>query len=124
MARTGHITILAALFASLLTGCEFVRTPDSCAVDFEAMVASVEDLVASGQDCRQDSDCIVMDTSNGCYGACPVAVNKLELSRLEKELRDADLTYCREYTEQCGYLAASCPALSIGCIQGQCRMLE
>lgn len=115
---------LAFLFVGLLMGCELVRTPEECEEDLQAMQAVVAEAVAAGLSCQSDSDCVMMDVSNACYGACPVAVSILSYEQIGREIRDAEQLYCRQYGEECGYAQPLCPELKTACVQGSCRMVD
>lgn len=111
-------------FVSMLLGCELVRTPEECDADLEAMQQAVTDAVASGLSCQLDSDCIVMDVSNGCFGACPVSVGRDHYSTVISQVEDADRTYCKNYADQCGYSIPLCVEATAACIQGRCQLVD
>ena len=119
-----HRVFTLAMAISLMAGCEWVRTPEACEADSEAMQTAITEILVGGQSCIMDEDCVSFDVSNGCFGACSLAVNRGETQRLEDEIWDADMAYCTGFVEQCGYLTPGCPAMRPACEQGQCRMVE
>jgi len=116
------IATVSTIIALLASGCDVDRGADLCELDEASMHEAVNSIVSSGQACQKDSDCVALDVSNGCYGACPVAVSATEITRLEDEIWEADFAFCTAFKEQCGYETPGCPALRPVCEQGQCRM--
>jgi hypothetical protein len=107
-----------------LVGCELMRTPEECEADLEEMHAEVDAAVSSGIACQRDTDCVLFNPTNNCYGACPVAVNANEMPRIEQDVLRADAELCRNFAEQCGYSTPSCPTLEPVCQQGQCVLID
>lgn len=118
------VAISTVLMMFLVIGCELVRTPEDCDADLQAMQQVVTEAVASGLSCQMDSDCVALNVSNGCFGACPVAVSRDALNSIQTQVTDADKTYCKNYAEQCGYSTPLCPESMPACIQGTCQMQD
>ncbi len=115
---------ILALVLAFLGGCDYPRTQADCATDLEAMEAAVDLALEPGRVCEKDTDCVAMDISNDCYGACPVAVHRGEVDRVAAAVKEAEMAFCYGYMEQCGYTTPSCAERTPVCRAGRCEMAE
>jgi len=122
--RYALVSIATVLMMGLIVGCELVRTPEDCDADLQAMQQVVVEAVNTGLSCHTNSDCVALDVTNGCFGACPVAVSRDALTTIQTQISDADKAYCRNYAEQCGYSLPLCVESAPACVQGSCQMVD
>jgi hypothetical protein len=98
-------------------GYECVPAPDPMCGERLAYVAeTVARWVQRATRCRQDSDCVRLDTSTGCLRTCGVFVNARAIPRLERRLDRLDVRICDDY------LADGCPPVAPLCLptHGEC----
>lgn len=119
-----RLAVSTITIATLLSACEYMRSPDGCDLDQTAMSDAISESVSSALFCNVDQDCGLLDPSNGCFGTCQVAVNVDEISRVDEEIAVADLQYCTGFPQQCGYSTPSCPQLEAQCIAGTCQLVD
>ncbi len=124
MAHRRFALLLGMLLLLPATGCDYLRTEADCTADLDAMHDAVAMALGQGTSCRQDSDCVEMDVSNLCYGACPVAVHRADADFVVEAVEEAEAAFCPGFMEQCGYTTPQCPARTPVCRQGLCEMAE
>lgn len=110
-----------AVVTAVFGACEDLDSMEQCYETLETMQATVRDVLLAGEGCMNDAECVMFDPSNGCYGACPVAVNMRDISWINMTIMEADNMYCQTFAEDCWYdEPESCVAVRPACEMGRC----
>jgi hypothetical protein len=94
----------------------------TCATMQQALSALVADLIDAAKSCQSDSDCVLVDVSTACQGACPAAINGDMKADTLAALAAFDEGVCKafDYAAMCGYSTPKCMAPKLSCQAGSC----
>jgi hypothetical protein len=78
-------------------------------------------VVEKTRPCRDDADCVRIDTSTECRGTCGAWINSMYAARVENFIDHVDRRYCDGYQEDgCPYTTPRCVNETGQCIRGAC----
>lgn len=94
-----------------------------CRERIERVTREIRKLVERNSRCRDDSDCVEIDTRTGCVGSCGAYVNRRRADRVERRIDRLDRRICRDFEEDgCPFGHVLCPAVVLrpGCRNHRC----
>ena len=118
-----NVRPMFALLPLLIIACA-PRSPEVCDSDLADMRAVINDAVDAAAYCTEDRDCAIVDVSNACESRCPTTVNVDEALTLLSKVHDAELSYCLNYGQDCGFISVSCMEAIPSCVSNRCEMVS
>ena len=112
----------------IVTGCIFgdeeedfgVEDDGICDNDGAAAFDHIDVAISQNLSCEIAEDCVEVQTSTNCQGACPVYVSIEGATTVEDAISEADALYCPEVGGDCAYATPGCQALPPACVDGMC----
>lgn len=106
-----------------------VCVPDGCEPDdkmcderLAKMLRKTERLVRRTNRCESDEQCMRVDTSTGCQGACGEWISRMYVVPFDRRLDRIDRRVCGTYQDDgCPYATPGCIADRGACVRGRCR---
>lgn len=94
----------------------------SCKAMSEALYASISAALASSNDCKQDTDCVMASTGTACQGTCGAPIHKDHEAAFKAKIDAIDAAVCKAtgYPGKCGYSTPGCMQPKPGCEKGKC----
>lgn len=101
----GCETTLAATTAATAATTTTTTTTASaagltCQENRKAAVDLLQAAIAGHQTCAQDSDCVPVGRSAGCFDGCTSYINAAGLAEAKAAVEQANASYCAAYTQQ------------------------
>ena len=94
-----------------------------CRERIDLVVRAIRKIVEKNSRCRDDSDCVVIDSRTECVGSCGVYVNRRRADRVKPRIERLDRKICGDFEEDgCTFEPVFCLAVILqpSCVDNRC----
>ena len=111
------LTVLATIVVAV--SCS--RCGDNCEERASKTRNMVDAAIAANKSCRVDADCVLINLSTDCYGACSGSVAATGAEEVRDAFSEANRSYCSGYVDDgCPFITPECLPVAVVCKEGTC----